>query len=77
MLVIISLIQLINIEMILAVVSVVWRYTHTLLVGLKWYSLLPGQVSILHQSLRMLHCLGPNCTVGIFPKEISQIYLKK
>lgn len=48
----------------------------TLLVGIKWYNLLPGKVSFLQLVLRMLHCLGPSFTVGIFPKEISQIYFK-
>lgn len=48
----------------------------TLLVGIKWYNLLRGQLSIMHQAFLMLHCLGPNSTVGSFPKEISQIYLK-
>lgn len=50
--------------------------SYTLLVGIKWYNLLQGQLSIVHQALLMLHCLGPNSTVGSFPKEISQIYLK-
>ena len=43
--------------------------------GHNWNSLLGWQFSIRHQAFRMLHCLGPNSIVGIFPKEIrSQVY---
>lgn len=60
----------------IAEVSKEWRQTLLYTAGgYNGYSLLGGQFSIMHQAFRMLHCLGPNSTVGIFPKEIrSQIY---
>lgn len=63
-------------EIIIAMMSKEWRQAplHTA-GGYNWCSLLEEQFSLMHQAFRMLHCLGPNSIIGIFPKEVrSQIH---